>query len=63
MFLSLICKSILLNLFLKFVAYAQTRIANILGVAGTDVPINEIKKLLSPFMVSTIPYEIDIFYL
>ncbi|EDW79739.1 uncharacterized protein Dwil_GK17856, isoform A [Drosophila willistoni] len=33
-----------------------TRIANILGVAGTDVPINEIKKLLSPFMLGVNGY-------
>jgi len=34
----------------------QTRIANLLGVAGTDVPISEIKKLLEPFKVS-VPQE------
>ncbi|EDW35840.1 GL17474 [Drosophila persimilis] len=34
----------------------ETRIANILGVAGTDVPINEIKKLLSPFMLGVNGY-------
>ncbi|XP_039479764.1 voltage-dependent calcium channel subunit alpha-2/delta-3 isoform X6 [Drosophila santomea] len=33
-----------------------TRIANILGVAGTDVPINEIKKLLSPFALGVNGY-------
>ncbi|XP_068145665.1 voltage-dependent calcium channel subunit alpha-2/delta-3 isoform X6 [Drosophila tropicalis] len=33
-----------------------TRIANILGVAGTDVPINEIKKLLSPFVLGVNGY-------
>ncbi|KAM8713318.1 hypothetical protein ACLKA7_013609 [Drosophila subpalustris] len=33
-----------------------TKIANILGVAGTDVPINEIKKLLSPFMLGVNGY-------
>ncbi|EDV37941.1 uncharacterized protein Dana_GF13711, isoform A [Drosophila ananassae] len=33
-----------------------TRIANILGVAGTDVPINDIKKLLSPFMLGVNGY-------
>lgn len=26
-------------------------IANLLGVAGTDVPISDIKKLMMPFMV------------
>lgn len=26
-------------------------IANLLGVAGTDIPIKEIQKLLSPFKV------------
>lgn len=29
----------------------QTKIANLLGVAGTDVPIRDIKKLLSQFLV------------
>ncbi|XP_017113136.1 voltage-dependent calcium channel subunit alpha-2/delta-3 isoform X9 [Drosophila elegans] len=33
-----------------------TKIANILGVAGTDVPINEIKKLLSPFTLGVNGY-------
>ncbi|KAH8398224.1 hypothetical protein KR222_006390, partial [Zaprionus bogoriensis] len=33
-----------------------TKIANILGVAGTDVPINEIKKLLSAFMLGVNGY-------
>lgn len=28
--------------------------ANLLGVAGTDVPIRDIKRLLSPFLVSNI---------
>lgn len=30
----------------------QTAIANLLGVAGTDVPIRDIKKLMMPFTVS-----------
>lgn len=29
-------------------------IANLLGVAGTDVPIDEIQKLMMPHMVSNI---------
>jgi len=29
-------------------------IANLLGVAGTDVPIEEIQKLMIPHMVSNI---------
>lgn len=34
-------------------------IANLLGVAGTDVPIRDIKKLMMPFTVNTfdIPFE------
>lgn len=30
----------------------QMAIANLLGVAGTDVPIRDIKKLMMPFTVS-----------
>lgn len=30
----------------------QMAIANLLGVAGTDVPIKDIKKLMMPFTVS-----------
>ncbi|XP_037933678.1 voltage-dependent calcium channel subunit alpha-2/delta-3 isoform X2 [Teleopsis dalmanni] len=33
-----------------------TRIANLLGVAGTDVPIRDIKKLLSPFLLGVNGY-------
>lgn len=33
------------------VVYFQTYIANLLGVAGTDIPIKEIQKFLSPFQV------------
>lgn len=29
----------------------QMAIANLLGVAGTDVPIRDIKKLMMPFTV------------
>ncbi|EDX06964.1 GD10984 [Drosophila simulans] len=38
------------------VSAVRTMIANILGVAGTDVPINEIKKLLSPFTLGVNGY-------
>jgi hypothetical protein len=31
---------------------AQTRIANLLGVAGTDVPIQDIQKLMMPHKVA-----------
>ncbi|XP_055843710.1 voltage-dependent calcium channel subunit alpha-2/delta-3 isoform X3 [Episyrphus balteatus] len=34
----------------------ETRIANLLGVAGTDVPIRDIKKLLSPFLLGVNGY-------
>ncbi|KAI8121435.1 voltage-dependent calcium channel subunit alpha-2/delta-3 isoform X4 [Lucilia cuprina] len=33
-----------------------TKIANLLGVAGTDVPIRDIKKLLSPFLLGVNGY-------
>lgn len=32
--------------------HAQTNIANLLGVAGTDIPIRDLQKLMMPFMVS-----------
>ncbi|XP_054735592.1 voltage-dependent calcium channel subunit alpha-2/delta-3 isoform X6 [Anastrepha obliqua] len=33
-----------------------TKIANLLGVAGTDVPIRDIKKMLSPFLLGVNGY-------
>lgn len=32
-------------------SHFQTRVANLLGVAGTDVPISDIKKLTEQFKV------------
>lgn len=40
--------------------FIQTKIANLLGVAGTDVPVRDIKKLLSPFLVSHNKLNIEI---
>lgn len=31
--------------------YFQTRVANLLGVAGTDVPIQDIEALMMPHQV------------
>jgi hypothetical protein len=30
----------------------KTRIANLLGVVGADIPVSDIKKLMQPFLVS-----------
>ncbi|KRF99110.1 uncharacterized protein Dwil_GK17856, isoform B [Drosophila willistoni] len=51
-----ITEEVLINEALWELQTRETRIANILGVAGTDVPINEIKKLLSPFMLGVNGY-------
>lgn len=37
---------------LNIAHFMQTKVANILGVAGADVPISEIKKYLKPHLVS-----------
>ncbi|XP_030247122.1 voltage-dependent calcium channel subunit alpha-2/delta-3 isoform X8 [Drosophila navojoa] len=51
-----ITEEVLINEALWELQTRETRIANILGVAGTDVPISEIKKLLSPFMLGVNGY-------
>ncbi|KPU77119.1 uncharacterized protein Dana_GF13711, isoform D [Drosophila ananassae] len=51
-----ITEEVLINEALWELQTRETRIANILGVAGTDVPINDIKKLLSPFMLGVNGY-------
>ncbi|XP_068145661.1 voltage-dependent calcium channel subunit alpha-2/delta-3 isoform X3 [Drosophila tropicalis] len=51
-----ITEEVLINEALWELQTRETRIANILGVAGTDVPINEIKKLLSPFVLGVNGY-------
>ena len=38
--------------FFLFLSVAQTRIAHLLGVAGTDVPIQDIQKLMMPHKVA-----------
>jgi hypothetical protein len=39
----------------------KTRIAHLLGVAGADIPVNDIKKLMQPFLVSSSWIENDFF--
>lgn len=34
--------------------FSQVRVANLLGVVGTDVSIDQIKKLVPPYKVSTL---------
>ncbi|XP_017051186.1 voltage-dependent calcium channel subunit alpha-2/delta-3 isoform X5 [Drosophila ficusphila] len=51
-----ITEEVLINEALWELQTRETKIANILGVAGTDVPINEIKKLLSPFTLGVNGY-------
>lgn len=41
-----------MNLLIYLFSFQKTRIANLLGVAGTDLPIAEIKRLMMPFLVS-----------
>ena len=43
--------------FLLFPIYAsQTKTANLLGIVGTDVPIEEIQKLVPPYKVGNISF-------
>jgi hypothetical protein len=35
-----------------FHLHFKTRIANLLGVVGADIPISDIKKLMQPFLVN-----------
>jgi hypothetical protein len=43
--------SFLIGALICFVSL-KTRIANLLGVAGADIPVADIKKLMQPFLVS-----------
>lgn len=38
-----------------FLIFIQYKIANILGAAGTDIPIKEIKSYLNPYEVRSKP--------
>lgn len=47
------CQNILGNL-LKFFSlfyFLKTKIAHLLGVAGADIPVSDIKRLMQPFIV------------
>jgi hypothetical protein len=46
--------------FYVFLFVAQTRIARLLGVAGTDVPIQDIQKLMMPHKVCMLNFGIDL---
>ena len=49
-------KKLILSFFLfSLFSDAQVRIAELLGVAGTDVPIREVEKLTPPDQVSGVP--------
>ena len=37
---------------LIYASCVQVRVANLLGVVGTDVPIQQIQKLVQPYKVS-----------
>jgi hypothetical protein len=45
--------------FCLFLFVVQTRIAHLLGVAGTDVPIQDIQKLMVPHKVGKSSFGID----
>uniref|UniRef100_A0A1A9WG46 VWFA domain-containing protein n=1 Tax=Glossina brevipalpis TaxID=37001 RepID=A0A1A9WG46_9MUSC len=51
-----ITELVLINEALWELRTRETRIANLLGVAGTDVPIRDIKKILSPFLLGVNGY-------
>ncbi|XP_046807641.1 voltage-dependent calcium channel subunit alpha-2/delta-3 isoform X1 [Lucilia cuprina] len=51
-----ITELVLINEALWELQTRETKIANLLGVAGTDVPIRDIKKLLSPFLLGVNGY-------
>ncbi|XP_067644742.1 voltage-dependent calcium channel subunit alpha-2/delta-3 isoform X5 [Eurosta solidaginis] len=51
-----ITEEVLINEALWELQTRETKIANLLGVAGTDVPIRDIKKMLSPFLLGVNGY-------
>ncbi|XP_061394784.1 voltage-dependent calcium channel subunit alpha-2/delta-3 [Musca vetustissima] len=51
-----ITELVLINEALWELQTRETKVANLLGVAGTDVPIRDIKRLLSPFLLGVNGY-------
>ncbi|XP_054084709.1 voltage-dependent calcium channel subunit alpha-2/delta-3 isoform X3 [Zeugodacus cucurbitae] len=51
-----ITEEVLINEALWELQTRETKIANLLGVAGTDVPIRDIKRMLSPFLLGVNGY-------